>query len=228
MKKLLYLLSAAMLLFLLTGCSGEETVPVAYFNEAVYARDGLQRNLSNLQTEQVSLQRNYDALTASHGYLTDVKAELQNDFDNLDSAYTALQLEASGFLELNSEERQAALDFIRRNGNIAELDNRILALYAEIESLNNQISVLQADVIRIAGESRAFPAGFFVAGEDFPVGRYRIYGGSSNFFVRDRNGRSRVNIIFGTRDTHVTEYIYRFAAGDEIEARSAFRMISVE
>ena len=65
-----------------------------------------------------------------------------------------------------------------------------------------------------------------MAGEDFEVGRYKIYGGSSNFIVYSRYGDLEVNTILG--DWGVEEYVYTFNNGDEIEAHSSFKMQPIQ
>jgi hypothetical protein len=44
--------------------------------------------------------------------------------------------------------------------------------------------------------------------------------GSSNFFVRDSMGASRINVILGGR-LGVKEYVCNLNAGEEIQAESA-------
>jgi len=50
-------------------------------------------------------------------------------------------------------------------------------------------------------------------------GRYTVMG-SSNFFVRDSMGASRINVILGGR-LGVKEYVCNLNAGEEIQAESA-------
>jgi len=225
MKKM-FLFCTLIFVLLFTACA--PSVPLGDYEIAVSMKDSIQSDFDALSSKMTLLQDEHGLLTSTHNALTTEKATLQNEYDTLRNEYDTLRSEASGFFALNEAERESALEVAKREYEISGLDARVYELNAEIGILNGQIAELQASVVRIAGESRTFPAGFFVAGEDFEVGRYRIYGGSSNFFVRDRTGRSRVNIIFGSRASHVTEYIYRFASGDEIESRSSFRMVPIE
>ena len=161
----------------------------------------------------------YNALRTDHEAALSEKLTLQ-------SAYNDLRLNAAGFLALNAAGREAALEAAGQIEEASELEKRVATLNAEAETLTDQIAEMQESIIRIAGESRTFPAGVLYAGTDFEPGRYRVYGGSSNFFV-ERGGRNVVNIILSGRHG-VSEYIFTFRSGDVIEARSAFRMIPVE
>jgi len=92
---------------------------------------------------------------------------------------------------------------------------------------------VENDFFRINGQTPwadtlSFPAGFFTAGEDFPIGRYRIVGTTSNFTIHNVAGRLRVNVVFGERASHVQEYIYNFARNDEIHARAPFRLVPID
>jgi len=230
MKKI-FLLCTFLSAIIFTACSA--SVPIDDYEAVVSARDHLQDNLNALSIESSMLQAEYHLLMANHDALMLEKSALENEHNellnvqaSLQNAYNNLRNEASGFFALNEAEIESALAIAQREDEIDYLNTRIHALNTEIEGLNNQVSALQASVIRVAGQSRAFPAGVLYAGSDFDAGRYRIYGGSSNFFVR-RNDRSVVNIILGGRNG-VSEYIFTFRNGDVIESRSAFRMIPVE
>ena len=172
----------------------------------------VKNDLTSSSLENETLRGDYDAL---HGEM----AALQ-------SIYNDFRLEAAGFLALNEIERLSAIEVARRESELSELDLQITTLNGEIEALRTQIAELQADAIRIAGESRRFPAGFLYIGTDIDAGRYKIYGGTRNFFV-ERNNRYVVNIILGGR-LGVDEYIFTFRDGDVIEARSAFRLVHIE
>ena len=106
------------------------------------------------------------------------------------------------------------------NTEISNLENKKNLLNTEIEKLNG-------DIIKIKGEPKTYPAGHLTAGTDVPIGKYKIYGGSSNFFVYSSTGNLKVNIILGGR-YGVNEYIYTFQSGDKIEANSSFKLVSVE
>ena len=85
---------------------------------------------------------------------------------------------------------------------------------------------MNEDVITAKGKAKTYTAGQLVAGEDFEVGRYKIYGGNSNFIVYSRWGDLEVNTILG--DWGVEEYVYTFNEGDEVEAHSSFKMQPIE
>jgi hypothetical protein len=231
-KRLLIVTLFLSLAFLLASCGGEETVPVFNYETVVSERDALQNELTSIQGIHDSLQREHTVLHNDLAVFTLENETLQSSYDTLRGEIAALQiayndfrLEAAGFLALNEAERNAAIEVASREDEVSELDLQIITLNGEIETLRNRITELQADVIRIAGESRRFPAGVLYVGTDIDAGRYRIYGGTSNFFV-ERNNRNVVNIILGGR-LGVDEYIFTFRNGDVIEARSAFRLVPI-
>lgn len=104
--------------------------------------------------------------------------------------------------------------------NNSELEKKKSDLEAQIESL-------QSDVIKTKGEPRTYPAGQLAAGTDIPTGKYKIYGGNSNFVVRSAYGDLKVNIILGG-DYGVEEYIYTFKNGDQVDARSSFKIVEIK
>ena len=112
--------------------------------------------------------------------------------------------------------------------NISALETKKSELEKQKQELENQITSLSGDVIKLKGEPRTYPAGHLTAGTDIPVGKYKIYGGSSNFVVYSKYGDLEVNIILGGSYGGVSEYIYTFRSGDKVEARSSFKLIEVE
>lgn len=97
----------------------------------------------------------------------------------------------------------------------------------EKTSLEQKLKELEDEVITVKGKGKTYPAGYLTAGKDFEVGRYKIYGGSSNFIVYSKYGDLRVNIILGGK-YGVEEYIYTFEDGDEIKAGSSFKLRPIE
>lgn len=107
------------------------------------------------------------------------------------------------------------------------LNSEISKLEEKKDSLNKEIEKLNGDAIRLKGEPKTYPAGHLTAGTDVPTGKYKIYGGSSNFVVYSSTGKLEVNIILGGR-LGTSEYIYTFKTGDRIEANSSFKLVAVE
>lgn len=107
-----------------------------------------------------------------------------------------------------------------------KLEEEIKDRKSEKSTLEKDLKRLNGDIIIAKGKAKSYPAGQLVAGEDFEVGRYKIYGGSSNFIVYSRFGDLEVNTILG--DWGVDEYIYTFNEGDEVEAHSSFKMQPIE
>lgn len=104
-----------------------------------------------------------------------------------------------------------------------------------LESVNAEILVSQEKLDNIIGETLekkaepiSLPAGYLYAGIDFPIDRYRIFDGSSNFVVYDSKDSLMVNIILGNGKHNVSEYIYSFRTGDCIRCNSSFKIELIE
>lgn len=139
------------------------------------------------------------------------------------------------FLEMNNkiselqrdEEKKKINDEIDKlKKEQEELQEELQDKKSEKSSLEKELKKLNGDILIAKGKAKSYPAGQLVAGEDFDTGRYKIYGGSSNFVVYSRFGDLEVNTILG--DWGVEEYIYTFNEGDEIEAQSSFKMQPIE
>jgi len=124
--------------------------------------------------------------------------------------------------ELNQKEKQEQI-----NKNINDLEIKVTELTNTKNALQQEIDSLNEEVIKTKGEPKTYPAGHLIAGTDVPTGKYKIFGGHSNFVVRSATGRLEVNIILGT-SYGVDEYIYTFKKGDNIEADSSFKLIEIE
>ncbi len=123
-------------------------------------------------------------------------------------------------------EEQNKLKDIQKKQN--ELNSEISSLENKKQSLNTEIQRLNGEVTKIKGEPKTYPAGQLTAGVDVPIGKYKIYGGNSNFMVYSSSGRLEVNIILGSGSYNVNEYIYTFKTGDIIKANSSFKLVSIE
>lgn len=111
---------------------------------------------------------------------------------------------------------------------IENLEKEQRDLEKQKEQLELEVKTLKGDVIKLRGEPKTYPAGHLTAGTDIPTGKYKIYGGSSNFVVYSSSGSLKVNIILGSNSLSVSEYIYTFSVGDKIQANSSFKLVSVE
>lgn len=147
----------------------------------------------------------------------------KNEYNNLKSEYDkSLKDKEEKIIELSQKEKQDEI-----NGNIKLLENKIIELTSNKNSIESEIKKLKEDVIKIKGEAKTYPAGHLTAGIDIPVGRYKIFGGNSNFFVYSSYGNLKVNIILGN-EYGVDEYLYTFKDGDKIESNSPFKLIEIE
>ena len=147
MRKILLLL-IVMLALILVGCGVSQEEHETMIQE----RDSFRQERDSLQNEFTTLQENYDSLRIDYETTSLGESTLQNAYDDL-------RLEVAGFLLLDIATRDAALEAARQIEEISELEEQIVILNAEVETLTDQIDEMQASIIRIAGESRAFPAG---------------------------------------------------------------------
>lgn len=162
-------------------------------------------NLSDEKEQQlISLKEENNEIQKQYKSLTDQISELQKD-----------------------EEQKTINDKIQKlKEEQKDLEEDISDKKTEKTSLEKELKKLNGDITISKGKARSYPAGQLVAGEDFDTGRYKIYGGSSNFIVYSRFGDLEVNTILG--DWGVKEYVYTFNVGDEIEAHSSFKMQPIE
>lgn len=168
---------------------------------------------ADLESELLNAQGNYKNLSSQYSSLENKFKESQNE---LEKSKEQIQ-------DLQKEEKQNEI-----NNNIKTLENKVAELTTQKQDLENQINTLSQNVIKIKGQPKTYPAGQLVAGEDIPIGKYKIYGGSSNFIVHSATGSLQVNIILGSGQYKVSEYIYTFKEGDNIKANSSFKLVEVE
>lgn len=153
----------------------------------------------------------------------DTNKALQETKTKLENANKKISQNQSEIEELKQINKQKEI-----KDGIATLENKVTELTNQKINLENQISELNSEVIKLKGEPKTYPAGHLTAGTDVPIGKYKIYGGNSNFVVRSNSGSLQVNIVLGTNAYSVSEYIYTFKTGDKIEARSTFKLVEVE
>lgn len=228
MKRNLGVWAAIGLSLALTGCSG---VTKEAFNQLEESYSQLDQQLSEETGKKDELQESYDAVSAELVEQKKLYEDTSKEYESLATEYGEYKTLTEDWAAFTEEEKAAALEVARREGEILGLDESKAALEGEVAGLEERINALQGEVVRISGEPIQFPAGVFYAGQDFEVGRYKIYDGSSNFFVENSSGRNEVNIILakpGNRYDNPSEYIYKFSAGEQIEARSSFKMVPVE
>lgn len=150
---------------------------------------------------------------------------LKNENNSIQEQFMDLSKKIS-ILQKDEEQEKIKNKIEELKSEQKELEENIKDKKSEKSSLEKEIDELNGDVITAKGKAKTYPAGQLVAGEDFEVGRYKIYGGSSNFIVYSRYGDLEVNTILG--DWGVEEYVYTFNNGDEIEAHSSFKMQPIQ
>lgn len=159
-------------------------------------------------------------------------AEKEQQLINLKDENNSIQEQFMGLSEkistLQKDEEQEKINnkIQELKSEQEELEEDIKDKKSEKSSLEKELDKLNGDIVTAKGKAKTYPAGQLVAGEDFEVGRYKIYGGSSNFIVYSRYGDLEVNTILG--DWGVEEYVYTFNNGDEIEAHSSFKMQPIQ
>lgn len=159
-------------------------------------------------------------------------AEKEQQLINLKDENNSIQEQFMGLSEkistLQKDEEQEKINnkIQELKSEQEELEEDIKDKKSEKSSLEKELDKLNGDIVTAKGKAKTYPAGQLVAGEDFEVGRYKIYGGSSNFIVYSRFGELEVNTILG--DWGVDEYVYTFNDGDEIEAHSSFKMQPIQ
>lgn len=159
---------------------------------------------------------------------------IAKDYKSLESRYNQTSKDLTETKE-TVENKEKEISELKQEETIKEIENKISKLNTEItnlqsqkDSLNTEIETLKEETIKLKGEPKTYPAGQLVAGTDIPVGKYKIFGGNSNFVVYSAYGDLKVNIILGSGNYNVNEYIYTFQNGDQIESRSSFKLVSVE
>lgn len=153
---------------------------------------------------------------------------LNSDYEELRTQYIDLRADSNFWVTLSDSQKETAKELISLTSSISDLQSEKTGLEADIKDLKADIKDLEADVIEVSGTAKRYPAGYLTAGEDFKIGRYKIYGGSSNFVVYSSSDALRVNIILGNDSYSVSEYIYEFSYGDKIRASSSFKMVPVK
>lgn len=172
-------------------------------------------------------------------------AELESKYDEAfdkyieyNHLYADLKNEKNNSLEKNELE-EINQDIIEAKDELAGIENEIESAKTtkaeeeskyneEIKALEQQLTSIKEKIDSNKNEPLSFYAGEYICGQDFPAGRYMIYDGKSNFFVR--GGEIYVNIILGDDPNwgQVSEYVHFFTEGEQIEADSPFKLKLVE
>lgn len=155
-------------------------------------------------------------------------------YESLENRYNQTTKDLNKAKE-ETQSKKKEISELKQEDKIKEIENKINGLNTEVtnlqtqkDSLNTEIATLKEETVKLKGEPKTYPAGQLVAGTDVPVGKYKIFDGNSNFVVYSAYGDLKVNIILGSGSFNVNEYIYTFQEGDKIEARSSFKLVSVE
>ncbi|MCL1999261.1 MAG: hypothetical protein FWG65_10895 [Turicibacter sp.] len=225
MRKLMFL---GLVVVMLAACGISQSEFDAAIEEtstlsaAVAERDVRIQDLEHENTRILELETELEASIYEVYSLTMRSTELADEVVALNLVISDLQDKVDGLgphLELSAAEAEIILATLDRQEIIDGLDAEIGARQAELDTLEVRIRETGEEPIRLG-------AGFYTSPNDIPPGRYRATG-SSNFFVRDRNGRGRVNVILGGRNG-LDYFVFNLSSGDEIEARSAFVLTPVE
>ena len=182
--------------------------------------------LAFVSVSYVNLQEEYNTAINDRDSYQAARNSLRTDIKKLTEDYDKLKKDCGPYLLLTTAEQQLMVELAKQQVGVSQLQGKAASLQSQVDELNGQIAALKEGIVKLSGEPVKYPAGYLYAGKDFAVGRYKIYGGSSNFGVWNAAGRLRVNEILGRNG--VEEYIYTFAEGDEVQAGSSFMMVPVE
>lgn len=183
---------------------------------------------------------NYEHESLSVAYV-ELESKYDEAFDKYiyyNNLYTDLKIENDNSLQKNELE-EINQDIVKAKDELADIENEIESIKTtkaeeeskykkEIEALEQQLTLIKEKIDSNKNEPLSFYAGEYICGQDFPAGRYMIYDGKSNFFVR--GGEIYVNIILGDDPNwgQVSEYVHFFTEGEQIEAYSPFKLKLVE
>lgn len=181
-------------------------------SDFVIVNDELRATVSSLENNVKKLKKDIEDLSQE-----EVQEDIRKKIESLEDEYKS---------KLSSLDKKHEEEVLKLESNKTSLESEIKTLEDKTASLNEKIDSLNSSIVKISGQPRKFPAGVFYQTSDFPVDRYRISGGNSNFVVRSSTGTLLVNIILGKNG--VSEYIYDFSSGDVIDSRSPFTLTPVE
>lgn len=160
--------------------------------------------------------------------LTGCSSITEDEYNDLSQRHEELQ---EKYVELENKYNNAIKkeEIDELNRNIEMLEETKVSLENDISDLQSEKNKLSESIIKIKGTPKTYPAGYLTVGEDIAAGRYKVYGGTSNFIVYNSYGDLRVNIILSnTYSWGVKEYIYNFINGDEVQAGSSFKLVAIE
>ena len=220
-KKILALFIILTMMALLIGCGNREELERLQ-DELEATQDMLQTTKAEYGAVQSYLEETQAELEETQAELEAAKVELEDEMASLNLIISDLQDKLdylAPHIELSAAEAELMLESLNRQEIIEALEAQIEERQAQLDALDVQI--------RETGEAPiSLGAGFFTSPDDVPPGRYRVTG-SRNFFVADRNGRNRVNIILGG-GMFLDYFIFNLNSGDEIEALGPFVLTPVE
>lgn len=161
----------------------------------------------SILSEEVEVQKqSYEAVKKE-------KTEIVNNYNNL--------LKENEELKQTSKQKEI-------NDKITALQTQQTSLEKQVSDKNAELENLKSDIIKAKQEPKTYPAGMYTVGQNMPSGRYKVYGGSSNFTVYSASGSLKVNTILGDDKYSTPEYICNFNTGDVVNARSSFKIVEVE
>jgi len=182
------------------------------------------------QAQHDELTESYEALTLNleetSGLLYSAQSYLslaRETIEELEERNQYLEEKIEGLgahINLSREEALLEYESLNREGIIAELDELISDKQAELERLQTRVRETGEAPIQLS-------AGTWYAGSDIPTGRYQASNGSSNFVVRDGNGRLVANVILGGRNG-VDTYVFTLPSGGLVETRGGVTLTPIE
>lgn len=215
MKKVVYIIGAIALIAIIgvgTYFFGTKSATATLGNE-VYSLD-------NIKTKQEGEQKELDNLIVE-------SKNKKTEISGLQSDLSALDTELKEAQELISTKETIEKEIAQLKTDKESKDSELKIINENIATQNTELERLDHTVIALKKEPREIPAGQFVVGTDIEQGRYKIepVSGSGNYFV---NGGGDVNIILGSSDFGLSEYVLDLSNGDRIEQTLPVKYTAVE
>lgn len=208
---------------LLCGCSSEETVLKDEY-------DATYEDMSFYKNKSEELESKFEELENKNSELKESNNSLKEELKTTQKSYEELKDSEMLTTYKDIQTAKDELDKIKNEIENSEKDRdeKKAEIEAEINRLESELTTAKEKIDSIKSNPISFYAGEYVCGKDFFPGRYLIYDGSSNFFVR--GGDTHVNIILDddSERGHVKEYVHFFTKGETIEARSSFKLKLIE
>jgi seryl-tRNA synthetase len=154
--------------------------------------------------------------------LVDEKIESTRELDAIDEEIDGLREEIEEAIAIYNKREEINKELKTKEDSLKDLDEKISEKESELASITGQLKEVGEEPIILS-------AGHFVVGSDLPPGRYiaEPNRGRGNFFVRT-DGRSKVAVTLGDRDSNESEYVFFADEGETMELNTSVKFTKVE